>query len=117
MRRIKVYQQSWSLHSPFVISRGSHTQIEVVVEVKQHGILETGECLPYLGYGESNPAVMAQITLLITALESGLSREALQQQLPAGSACNAIDCALWELEVRRRVQSLAIQLCQQGRLC
>lgn len=62
--------------------------------VEQHGILGTGECMPYSRYGESSPAVIAQITLLITALESGLSREVLQQQLPAGSACNAIDCAL-----------------------
>lgn len=36
----------------------------------------------------------------------GLSREALQQRLPAGAARNAIDCALWSLEAAKQRVSL-----------
>ena len=36
------------------------------------------------------------------ALAGGLDREALQATLPAGAARNAVDCALWDLEAKRR---------------
>jgi L-alanine-DL-glutamate epimerase-like enolase superfamily enzyme len=53
---------------------------------------------PYPRYGESIASVMAQIMTLVPELQKGLTREALQQRLPAGAARNAIDCALWSLE-------------------
>jgi L-alanine-DL-glutamate epimerase-like enolase superfamily enzyme len=52
---------------------------------------------PYPRYGESIASVMAQIMTLVPELQKGLTREALQQRLPAGAARNAIDCALWSL--------------------
>ncbi|MCU6209384.1 L-Ala-D/L-Glu epimerase, partial [Enterobacter cloacae] len=39
-------------------------------------------------------------------LQKGLTREALQQRLPAGPARNAIDCALWSLEAAQQQKSL-----------
>ncbi|MBW9431941.1 L-Ala-D/L-Glu epimerase [Atlantibacter hermannii] len=101
MRSVKVYQESWPLHSPFVISRGTRNEaVVVVVEIEQDGIKGVGECTPYPRYGESVESVMAQIMTVVEALESGATREQLQTLLPAGAARNAVDCALWDLDAR-----------------
>jgi len=107
MRSVKVYEEVWPLHSPFVISRGSRSEAcVVVVEIEEEGIKGAGECTPYPRYGESLASVMAQIMTLVPDLQTGLSREALQQRLPAGAARNAIDCALWSLEAAKQQRSL-----------
>jgi L-alanine-DL-glutamate epimerase-like enolase superfamily enzyme len=49
---------------------------------------------------------MAQIMTLVPDLQTGLTREVLQQRLPAGAARNAIDCALWSLEAAQRQTTL-----------
>ncbi|MBM3071965.1 L-Ala-D/L-Glu epimerase [Enterobacter sp. RHBSTW-00994] len=99
MRSVKVYEEAWPLHTPFVISRGSRSEAcVVVVEIEEEGVKGVGECTPYPRYGESIASVMAQIMTLVPELQKGLTREALQQRLPAGAARNAIDCALWSLE-------------------
>lgn len=102
MRTVKVYEEAWPLHTPFVISRGSRSEAcVVVVEIEEDGIKGTGECTPYPRYGESLASVMAQIMTIVPELEKGMTREALQQALPAGAARNAVDCALWSLEAHR----------------
>lgn len=107
MRSVKVYEEAWPLHTPFVISRGSRSEARVVVvEIEEDGIKGVGECTPYPRYGESLASVMAQIMTLVPDLQTGLTREALQQRLPAGAARNAIDCALWSLEAAQRQTTL-----------
>lgn len=102
MRTVKVYEEAWPLHTPFVISRGSRSEAcVVVVEIEEDGIKGAGECTPYPRYGESLASVMAQIMTIVPELEKGMSRDALQQALPAGAARNAVDCALWSLEAHR----------------
>jgi len=44
--------------------------------------------------------VLNEIKSLRTEIENGLTREALQQRLPAGAARNALDCALIDLEAK-----------------
>jgi len=108
MRSVKVYQESWPLHSPFVISRGTRNEaVVVVVEIEQDGIKGVGECTPYPRYGESVESVMAQIMTVVEALESGATRELLQTLLPAGAARNAVDCALWDLDARSQGKPLS----------
>lgn len=108
MRSVKVYQESWPLHSPFVISRGTRNEaVVVVVEIEQDGVKGVGECTPYPRYGESVESVMAQIMTVVEPLEAGASRESLQTLLPAGAARNALDCALWDLEARRAGKPLS----------
>lgn len=108
MRSVKVYQESWPLHSPFVISRGTRNEaVVVVVEIEQDGIKGVGECTPYPRYGESVESVMAQIMTVVEALESGATREQLQTLLPAGAARNAVDCALWDLDARSQGKPLS----------
>lgn len=102
MRTVKVYEEAWPLHTPFVISRGSRSEAcVVVVEIEEDGIKGAGECTPYPRYGESLASVLAQIMTIVPELEKGMTREALQQALPAGAARNAVDCALWSLEAHR----------------
>ncbi|MCU3984679.1 L-Ala-D/L-Glu epimerase [Enterobacter mori] len=107
MRSVKVYEEAWPLHTPFVISRGSRSEAcVVVVEIEEDGIKGVGECTPYPRYGESLASVMAQIMTLVPDLQTGLTRESLQQRLPAGAARNAIDCALWSLEAAQQQRTL-----------
>ena len=107
MRSVKVYEEAWPLHTPFVISRGSRSEAcVVVVEIEEDGFKGVGECTPYPRYGESLASVMAHIMTLVPDLQTGLSREALQHRLPAGAARNAIDCALWNLEAAKQQTSL-----------
>ncbi|CNH93096.1 putative mandelate racemase/muconate lactonizing protein [Yersinia frederiksenii] len=107
MRTMRCYPEAWPLHSAFVISRGSRTEAKVVVvEIEEEGIRAVGECTPYPHYGESESSVMAQLALVVSAIEYGISREELQQLLPAGAARNAVDCALWQLECLQNQQSL-----------
>ncbi|NIY46560.1 L-Ala-D/L-Glu epimerase [Cedecea colo] len=103
MRTVKVYQEAWPLHTPFVIARGTRSEaVVVVVELEEDGIKAVGECTPYPRYGESEASVLAQIATIIPQLELGMTREELQQALPAGAARNAVDSALWDLEARRK---------------
>ena len=108
MRTLKVYEEAWPLHTPFVISRGTRSEAcVVVVEIEEEGVKGVGECTPYPRYGESIASVMAQIMALAPELERGLTREALQTLLPAGAARNAVDSALWDLAARQQGISLA----------
>ncbi|BBV76788.1 dipeptide epimerase [Raoultella planticola] len=102
MRNLRVYEEAWPLHTPFVIARGSRSEAKVVVvEIEEDGVKGVGECTPYPRYGESIASVMAQILTIGEQLESGMTREQLQHLLPAGAARNAVDCALWDLQARR----------------
>lgn len=111
MRSVKVCEEAWPLHTPFVIARGSRSEARVVVvELEEEGVKGTGECTPYPRYGESDASVMAQIMSIVPQLEKGLTREALQKLLPAGAARNAVDCALWDLQSRQQQQTLTESL-------
>ncbi|AMO49666.1 L-Ala-D/L-Glu epimerase, a muconate lactonizing enzyme [Enterobacter sp. FY-07] len=107
MRTVKVYEETWPLHTPFVIARGSRNEARVVVvELEEDGIKAVGECTPYPRYGESEASVMAQIMTIAPQLENRLTRDDLQTLLPAGAARNAVDCALWDLASRKATMAL-----------
>ncbi|QIL88871.1 L-Ala-D/L-Glu epimerase [Microbulbifer sp. SH-1] len=99
---VHCYAESWPLKTAFVISRGARTEARVVVvEVSADGVTGVGECTPYPRYGESVESVLAEISSVLPALRRGLTREQLQQALPAGAARNALDCALADWEWRK----------------
>jgi L-Ala-D/L-Glu epimerase / N-acetyl-D-glutamate racemase len=100
-RRLRVRAEAWPLARPFTISRGTKTTAEVVVvEIEEDGLHGRGECVPYPRYGESPAQVTEAIAAVAADIEAGLSREELQDRLPAGAARNALDCALWDLEAK-----------------
>ncbi|MEL6583440.1 MAG: N-acetyl-D-Glu racemase DgcA [Pseudomonadota bacterium] len=92
---IRTSSEAFRLAQPFVIARGARTHATVVtVEITRDGITGRGECTPYPRYGES----VESVSELIASLPDGISRDALQDALPAGAARNAVDCALWDWE-------------------
>jgi L-alanine-DL-glutamate epimerase-like enolase superfamily enzyme len=85
MRTVKVYEEAWPLHTPFVIARGSRTEAHVVVvEMEENGVTGIGECTPYPRYGESDASVLAQIMSIAPQLENGMTREELQSSCQRG---------------------------------
>ena len=95
--------ERWLIAGSFGISRGSKTEAVVVVaELNDGQARGRGECVPYARYGESIESVMTQINAVRPQLEAGLDRSALQTAMPPGAARNALDCALWDLEAKRR---------------
>src|SRR4051812_36112659 len=100
-RRLAVTAETWPIRGTFRIARGAKTQAHVIVAAIHDGdIVGQGECVPYARFGESVDSVLEQIQWLRTEMEKGLTREALQQRLPAGAARNALDCALIDLEAK-----------------
>jgi L-alanine-DL-glutamate epimerase-like enolase superfamily enzyme len=87
----------------FAISRGAKTEaVTVVAEICRGGLVGRGECLPYPRYGETPEATVAAIESMRGQLARGLDRTALQAAMPPGAARNALDCALVDLEAKRR---------------
>ena len=96
--KIDVTRDVFRLAQVFTISRGSRSEAQVLtVTVTDGSHIGRGECVPYARYGETLDSVAGQIA----GLPGDLSREALQDCLPAGAARNAVDCALWDLAAKR----------------
>src|SRR6267143_41715 len=109
MLTVEVREEIWPLKKVFRISRGSHTEAQVVVvTVGDDEHIGRGEGVPIKRYAQSVESVLAQIESI--KAEKKLDRQRLQQLLPAGAARNALDCALWDLEAKtsgKRVWELA----------
>ncbi len=104
---IEARQETWPTAGRFTISRGSRSAVEVVVvEIHDGQTRGWAECAPYARYGEDAASVLAEIKQSGDAVAAGATREELRQLLPAGAARNAIDCALWDLEAKRRQTSV-----------
>jgi L-alanine-DL-glutamate epimerase-like enolase superfamily enzyme len=100
--RLQATAECWPIRGAFRIARGAKTEARVIVTtIHDRDNVGRGECVPYARYGETAENVLAQIETLRREVENGLTREALQQRLPAGAARNALDCALIDLEAKR----------------
>jgi len=93
---------SLPLAKPFRISGHVFTEAPVVIVTLSDGIHSgRGEAAGVYYLGDDVPAMTAAIEGARAAVEAGITRDGLQNLLPAGGARNAIDCALWELGARR----------------
>ena len=107
-RSLTVAGEILPLHTPFRISRGVRTAAQVVtVAIAQDGVTGRGECVPYPRYGENAESTILAIEAVRGAIEQGATRHELLELMPAGAARNAIDCALWDLELRLTGSDLA----------
>jgi L-alanine-DL-glutamate epimerase-like enolase superfamily enzyme len=97
--------ESWPIAGAFVIARGAKREAAVVVaQVSDGSVTGRGECVPYARYGET----VAGVHDAILAMRARFSdRSSLLQQMPAGAARNALDCALWDYEAKRSGTSAA----------
>ncbi|MDE1185743.1 MAG: L-Ala-D/L-Glu epimerase [Pantoea sp.] len=106
MRRMQIEVLKLPLARPFAISRGTRTAVTVIrVTLEQNGFIGRGECTPTPRYDETPESVNAELEALRADIEAGLSRVDLQTRLHAGSARNALDCALWRLDAALAKQS------------
>ncbi|MDB5591760.1 N-acetyl-D-Glu racemase DgcA [Enterovirga sp.] len=100
-RTLAVSLERFPIAGRFTIARGSRTEAVVVTATIRDGaVTGRGECVPYARYGETPEGTAQAIAAFEAAVVSGLGRAALQQQMPAGAARNALDCALWDLECK-----------------
>jgi L-alanine-DL-glutamate epimerase-like enolase superfamily enzyme len=98
---LTVRTERWPIAGAFTISRGAKTEAEVVVaEVSDGTHVGRGECVPYARYGETVAGVATALDAMRERMASGLTRQQLQDAMPAGAARNALDCALWDLEAK-----------------
>ena len=104
MRKLSVRVEKWPLKQPFVISRMApmlHGEV-VVVEIEQDGIVGRGECERNDVFEPEYPSVTNAIEQARDVIEQGASRTQLLQLMPAGNGRNAVDCALFDLEVKQQ---------------
>ncbi|MBO6781883.1 MAG: dipeptide epimerase [Alphaproteobacteria bacterium] len=93
--------ETFPLRNRFAISRGSKTETVVVsARLTDGAIVGQGECGPNIRYGETPESVLEQILACSDDISGGLTRDALQDRMPAGAARNALDCALWDFEAK-----------------
>ncbi|MFT6557407.1 N-acetyl-D-Glu racemase DgcA [Sneathiella sp.] len=108
LRTIDAKQESWPIRGSFRISRGAKTTAEVVVvTIKEGDLTGRGECVPYGRYGETFNTVLGEISAIREQIAHGASRQDLLTLMPSGSARNAIDTALWDLEAKKSGRSVA----------
>ena len=102
-RTVSFTVERFPIAGAFTISRGSRTEIAVVVATIRDGdVAGRGECVPYPRYGESIESVSALIEAQADAIASGITRAELRERMPAGAARNALDCALFDLDAKAR---------------
>lgn len=100
--RASVRAESWPIRGGFRIARGARRAAEVVVlELDDEGVVGRSECVPYPRYGESVESVCAALGAAWPRLACP-EPKAIVDAMSPGAARNALDCALWDLEAKRR---------------
>ncbi len=95
--------RSWPLTAPFHITGYTFTAFDaLIVElVDEHGHVGCAEAQGVYYHKDTPVTMLAEIEALRERIEAGLTRDELQQLLPAGGARNVLDCALWDLDAKR----------------
>jgi len=101
LRKVHFKAEELKLKNPFVISRGSRTIIPIILlGITEKGVTGYGECTPLLRYGETVETEIKKIKKIYAHIENGISRNELKDKLLPCAARNAIDIALWDLELK-----------------
>ena len=96
----------------FHITGYTFTECEMlVVDLDDGKVSGRGEGIGVYYRGDTPKTMLAQIEALREIIESGVTRHQLLYLLPAGGARNALDCALWDLEAKRKGQPVWQLLC------
>ena len=77
-----------------------------VVHVTDGVHIGRGECGELPHYGDTRESVTAQIEQMARDIDRCATPQALHAAYPPGSARNALDAALWDLDCKRRGQSI-----------
>ena len=97
-----IHIADWVLTQPFRISGFEWINSRcLVVELSEDGYVGRGEAQGVFYLDETAESIFEQAHEAADEIRRGISREELQDLLPAGGARNAIDCAMWDLECKR----------------
>ncbi|MFD0848997.1 N-acetyl-D-Glu racemase DgcA [Sphingosinicella xenopeptidilytica] len=100
--KLEVKRVDWRHKAPFRISYSESTHAEtVMVQLRDGDLAGRGEASGVAYRGETAASLQQQLEGLPAHFFDGLTRENLQERLPAGGARNALDCALWDLDAKR----------------
>jgi L-Ala-D/L-Glu epimerase len=99
--KLHAFCEDFPLKQPFKIAYHTFDSARLIrVDVHEGRLVGRGE-------GGAHPQLepleegLARIQSLAGAIEAGMSRLELLEQMPRGPARNALDCALWDLECKR----------------
>ena len=100
--QLKLEKKIWPLNQSFNISRGSKNEAVTIELLLTHdGYVGRGECVPYSRYNETPDTVIKEFDKIKFQLESNeIDNNSLQKLMEPGSARNALDCALYDLNLK-----------------
>lgn len=99
---INLHITDWVLTQPFRISGNEWINSRcLVVQLQDGDFIGRGEAQGVFYLDETAESIFEQAHAVANAVRDGISREELQNLLPAGGARNAIDCAMWDLECKK----------------
>ncbi len=102
----KVEPLTLPLKKPFAITGHVFESLQgVVVTVQESGFTGRGEADGVYYLGQDQQWMLETIQEFLSN-EKNLDRKALQESMPANAARNAIDCALWDLELKTQGVSI-----------
>ena len=95
--------ETHALSAPFRISGFVfETSDVVVVELSDGEHVGRGEAAGIYYLGDDTDHIVAELEAHREAIETCSSGGELRKRMPRGGARNAVDCAMWELEAKRR---------------
>lgn len=87
---------------PFVIARGTKTDVDVVVaELSDGPHRGRGEGTPIYYRGDDAEQALSVLRAMAAAVATGITRAELMDRMPPGAARNALDAAMWDLEAKQ----------------
>jgi len=105
--KMSIHLEEWELIQPFRISGAEWINAHsIVVQLMQNGFVGRGEAQGVFYLDETAESIFEQANAVADEIRGGISREDLQQLLPAGGARNAVDCAMWDLECKQSGQTI-----------
>ena len=105
--KLSVHIEEWELVQPFRISNFEWINARgIVVQLAVDGHIGRGEAQGVFYLDEDAESLFAQVHAVANEIRRGITRDELQDLLPPGGARNAVDCALWDLECKRRGKTI-----------
>lgn len=99
--------QEWPYRKVFRISRSAREFSSLfVVHLSDGEHIGRGECGVLPHYGETRESVAAEFEAMRAQLPYCPTPQLLNEKMAAGSARNALDCALWDLTCKRTGRSI-----------
>jgi L-alanine-DL-glutamate epimerase-like enolase superfamily enzyme len=101
--RLQATLKSWPITAPFHITGYTFTAFDALILelTDEQGHVGRAEAQGVYYHKDTPVTMLAQLEVLRERIEAGLTRDELQQLLPAGGARNVLDCALWDLDAKR----------------